>query len=93
MVHSVPAMSCVANTLVTNTLMSTRLLPPIVFVGVLYTIVNLVTVKITGTPVYHFLTWQDWKSPVLATIIILGFVLLYLALSMFDQCLKPTLSR
>ena len=83
-VHSIPAIVGLANTIITNSLMSARLIPPIVGIGVIYMLVNFITVKMSGEPIYDFLTWEDWTSALIATLLLLGFVFIYLILSMLD---------
>lgn len=83
-VHAIPAIVCLSNTIITNTLMSARLIPPIVGIGSIYMVVNFITVKMSGEPIYDFLTWEDWRSPLIATLLITGFIFVYLILSMLD---------
>ena len=46
--------------------------------GVYYVLMNFLGTKIRGQPVYPFMTWDSWKSPVLAAILLGAWCLLYL---------------
>ena len=55
--------------------------------GLMYTISNWHTVVYVrqGKYLYWFLTWQDWKSPAIAALVITVFVSLFYASAILDE--------
>lgn len=88
LVHSVPAISCVINTYMTNCVLSRTLLRPLQFIGVVYLAINFCQTKALGEPVYKFLHWEDTSSLVLVGGLLLGFSLIYIAFCKMDEVLK-----
>lgn len=50
-------------------------------VTLLYSLVNYRETRARGKPLYWFLTWQDWQTPAILTVIIAFVVLLWQAMA------------
>lgn len=57
LVHSIPAVVCFINTLLTNSVLSLKLLKPILIIGAFYFFINFIATKQSGMPIYSFLDW------------------------------------
>ena len=55
-----------------------KLLLPI---GILYDVVNYHAVKASGIPLYWFMTWEDYKTPLICLLLKLIFILVWIALA------------
>ena len=56
--------------------------------GVFYNFVNFVATKYRGTPLYHFLTWEDWTSLLVAGGTTLLSITLYLTICYIQKITK-----
>ena len=77
LVHILPALSVLANFTLTDIVFKNghiRVLPWVFALP--FGLVNCAATKISGAPIYHFLTWEDWRSPA----IVLGLALFATAL-------------
>ena len=61
----------------------------LVGMAVVYGACNYYQTKISGKPVYHFLTWEDYTSFVIYLGLVIGFVGVYYGLSKLSFWLKP----
>ena len=90
-VHSVPGMVALVNTLITNCLLHRRVDKWILYLSVVYCSVNCIQTKIRGKPLYHFLTWESFDSVLIAAGLALGFAFVYFGLCLLDEMAKPGL--
>ena len=86
--HLIPEIVCVANTILTNSKLSTKFIPFIVYIGVIYGTNNFYSTKKSGKPVYPFLTWEGVDSLLIVLGMIVGFIVLWFALVQIDALLK-----
>lgn len=92
-VHIVPAVICVINSSITNCVLSRRGLHSCMLIGTVYFTINFLAVKFLndGVPLYAFLHWRSWHSPVLCVTLLLGFAVFYLVLVLVDESFKHKL--
>jgi len=76
------------NAFFTNIVLSRKVLAPLVQFGMFYMFTNFVQTKRSGKPIYYFLTWEDYRSPTLVVIMLLGFSMIYIGLCKIDEYLK-----
>jgi hypothetical protein len=60
-------------------------------IGLLYAIVNCIQTKRTGTPLYSFLTWEDYTSPLFCLGLMIAFKYMWLASVSLTIAIKPRL--
>ena len=83
--HSVPAMVCLINTLITQTVMTSSLLIPLQVVAVIYNFINFCQTKIGGKPIYDFMTWDPIQNTAGFVIVLIGvFSAFYVLLCKMD---------
>ena len=83
--HIVPPLVCAVNSLMTNCKLSAKYIPVLISFGLFYGGVNCYTTKVTGKPVYGFMTWQGFDSVLIIFGMISGFSLIYLVLCWLDS--------
>lgn len=88
LVHSVPLLTCMTNTYLTNCVLSRRLLRPLQAIGMIYLGINFCQTKVLGEPVYKFLNWQDTSSLVMVFGLLFSFSLTYIAFCKMDEYIK-----
>jgi len=64
---------------------------PITTIALLYSFVNFITTKMNGKPVYDFLHWENFETPLLIFGVILGTNAFYLGLCVIDEKIKAKL--
>ena len=88
-VHIVPSVS----TLLSYTTLDIRLnhshANPLVGVAVVYGVLNCYVTHSTGKPVYDFLDWQDFRSPVIYCLLVSTFYVCYFGLAKLSFAVKP----
>mmetsp|Transcript_38077 Transcript_38077/g.58106 ORF Transcript_38077/g.58106 Transcript_38077/m.58106 type:complete len:80 (+) Transcript_38077:608-847(+) len=70
--------------------MSKRLLRIILFAGVVYSVINYIGTTLRGRPLYDFLDWQDWKSPVVIVALLSGISGIYMVMCKIDKAMKSS---
>lgn len=88
LVHSLPAVVCFINTLLTNSVLSLKLLKPILIIGAFYLFINFIATKYKGIPLYSFLDWKSSESFVIASGMLFSFGAVYFVLCKIDEGLK-----
>lgn len=86
--HIVPGFVCIVNTWLTNSKLSKKFLPGLIFFGLIYAIVNFYMTKKTGKPIYPFLTWEGPDSLLIIAAMIAVFSLFYMGMCWIDGQLK-----
>lgn len=87
-VHSVPAIVCVINSLMTRTVLHRSIIKPIIGVASAYLFVNFCATKIQGTPMYDFLHWESMETAVIAGGILFTFTMVYFGFCLIDEKIK-----
>ena len=87
-VHITPGIACLVNSVITKSVLTRKLLKPLLYFGIFYLFVNFLQVKISGLPVYAFLTWEDSSSYILVACLQFGFAIIYIILCMIDEYFK-----
>ena len=88
MAHIVPGFVCIINTWLTNSKLSKKFLPGLIFFGLIYAIVNFYMTKKTGKPIYPFLTWEGPDSLLIIAAMIAVFFQCY-GVYVFSVLYKP----
>ena len=57
----------------------------VVVIASIYIFVNYLSTKRRGRPLYWFLTWDDWKSPVIALVLIGSASFIFYSLAFLDE--------
>ena len=60
-------------------------------IGFFYACVNAYQTMSTGKPLYHFLTWEDYTSPIICMTIIGVMNLLFKAFILLTKHVKPNM--
>lgn len=77
LIHIVPAAIAFANVFCSQIVLCFEHIHFMVVYGVCYTVVNFVGTHVKGKPIYGFLTWQDFTSVIIASVILVVNVLIY----------------
>jgi len=56
--------------------------------GAFYCLINLIQTKVRGIPVYPFLTWDSWKSPMISVFMEIFFAFVYILMCLMDEIIK-----
>ena len=88
MVHSVPMITCIINSLITNTVIHRGIIKPICWFTPIYSVINFIGTKINGAPLYAFLHWESMETPLLICGILGTFVGIYFGLCFLDEKVK-----
>ena len=84
--HSVPAICALILLLINDTILVKRHCYFLICFGTAYAVSNYFSVKSRGgKPLYWFMTWEDYKSPMIAAEIIAFFVSLFYVTAIFDS--------
>ena len=88
-VHILPSVS----TLLSYMTLDIRLHPnhanPFLLVAVAYGVLNCYVTLSTGKPVYDFLDWQDYRSPLIYCLLVASFYIFYIGLVRLSFVMKP----
>ena len=93
MVHLVPGVAWVVNSLITNTILHRGILKFICVLTVIYSSVNFVATKSRGVPIYDFMHWESIETPLVILGILAAFSIIYLGLVSIDEKLKWQLTQ
>ena len=93
MVHLVPGVAWVVNSLITNTILHRGILKFICVLTVIYSSVNFVATKSRGVPIYDFMHWESMETPLVILGILAAFSIIYLGLVSIDEKLKWQLTQ
>jgi hypothetical protein len=74
--------------LITNTVLSLRLIKPILILGTFYLFINFLATKIKGAPLYSFLNWESKESILISGVMLFSFGAVYYVLCKIDEVLK-----
>ena len=81
LVHIFPTIAYVLNARMTEFELDAGHWKLFVPLGILYAIVNYFETQRLGRPLYWFMTWQDWTTPVIAIGLQIAFSLLWIVLA------------
>ena len=87
-VHVVPAVACLWNAYLTNTVLSRKMVRPFLMTACLYLSINFCQTVATGEPVYSFLTWKGIETPIYCTFMLIVFSGAYLLMCSADEFCK-----
>ena len=87
-VHIQPAICCLINSYMTDCVMSRHLLKPSCIIYFLYMGLNFVQTRMTGVPVYAFMPWTTYETPLLMTVLLVAFSIVFIAFCIIDETLK-----
>ena len=93
MVHILPAVSFAINHLSTDIVIYEGHAKGLCSVGIIYAAVNATHTITTGVPLYSFLTWTDYKSPLLCAGMLTGFLLVFRSIARLTQVMKPWMQK
>ena len=88
-VHIVPCLAFLMNWAVTDVVLYENHRIGLTCMGIMYCIVNCLETLKKGEPLYWFLTWEDFWSPVICTVILLIINIVYTAFGTLSHNLKP----
>ena len=88
LVHIIPGFSCMLSSYFTNCILTRKMLVPMLYFGVFYCFVNFLQTKVSGEPVYDFLSWRDFGSLLIVTFLLLVFSIFYLLGCKLDEYIK-----
>ena len=77
LVHIFPAISVVIMFLTTDLQMTPSHFKGFIPIGLIYSIINYWATIRNGEPVYSFLTWEDYKTPLILVGMMIGFSAFY----------------
>ena len=72
----------------TNCVMSRHLLKPSWAIYIAYMGLNFAQTKITGKPVYKFMHWNTYETPLLMAGLLIAFSVVFIAFCIIDENLK-----
>jgi hypothetical protein len=87
--HSFPAVSLVLSWVVTDIRMDPSHWKYLLILGIVYAFINFLSTKIAGKYLYPFLKWEDFSSPLIASVIIAGVVGVYYGVARLSHVIKP----
>ena len=91
-VHIVPAVCCLINTAISNIVLSRKPVKMYLGAGFAYCMLNYVTTRIIGEPLYSFMPWVTFMSTFKIVLLLLFFcAIAYLTLCKIDESLKSHL--
>jgi hypothetical protein len=94
LVHSIPAVCCLLNTLITKTVMKRGMVKALLYFSIGFTALQFVVVKSTGRVLYFFLNFQDGlKTWIIVAGIVFGSSGVFLAFCFADEMLKGDLRK
>ena len=79
--------------MITNTVLTQKMIKPLLAIGIFYLFVNFVQVKYSGEPVYDFLTWEDLSSFFTVITMLAGFAVVYIGICKIDEIYKQRYFR
>ena len=82
-IHLTPALSFIANFGVSNYRIVGSYWKFLAPLGVVYCIINYLETLKRGEPLYWFITWEDYKTPLLCAAMIAGFSVVFVLLAGF----------
>ena len=88
LVHIIPSVCCLVNTLITNAVMDPSVFNIFLKIGIAYLGVNCAVSKLNQKPLYNFLTWESWDSLAICAGIIFFTYIIFYALCAIDRLLK-----
>ena len=89
MVHILPSISFIINHLATDVVICDGHAKGLCSVGIVYSAVNAYHTISTGVPLYPFLTWTDYKSPMICVIMMMGFLFIFGSIAKLTRMMKP----
>ena len=90
-VHSFPIVAFVLNWLLTDVVLYEKHIIGLNVFGITYAAVNAYHTITSGIPLYPFLTWKDYKSPLICLILIIIVNLIYGTFVNLTRMMKPSL--
>jgi hypothetical protein len=88
-VHSFPAIAFLINFLNTDIVVYDGHMKGLSMFGLIYSSINAYNTITTGKPIYFFLTWEDYTSPLIVLGIYVTFVLVYKSVAELTRAIKP----
>lgn len=88
-VHIVPCIAFLMNWAVTDAVVYNNHRIGLTFVGIAYSFVNYYETQKRGKPLYWFLTWEDFWSPVICVMILVMINVVFSAFNSLSKSLKP----
>ena len=88
-VHSFPAIAFFINFLNTDIVVYDGHMKGLSIFGLIYSATNAYNTITTGKPIYFFLTWEDYTSPLIVLGIYATFVLVYKSIAKLTRAVKP----
>ena len=92
LVHSLPALAVVANFVLSDVVLKTEHSFLLIPLGLFFGFLNYCACAIQGKPLYFFLTWQDWTSPMLVLGLTLYISMMFYLLSVITWKIKRGLN-
>lgn len=92
-VHTLPSLAFIINWYCTDIVLYDGHRTILTLLGVLYSCVNAYATISTGVPLYHFLTWQDYMSPLICVISLIILNLVFSAFVRMSRLLKPKMGK
>ena len=87
-VHIQPGICCLINSYMTNCVMSRHLLKPSWVIYFMYMGLNFVQTKVSGKPVYKFMPWTTYETPLLMAGLLIAFSIVFIAFCIIDETIK-----
>jgi hypothetical protein len=88
LLHTVPLISSIGNFLVTDIIFLRSHVKIILYFQVIYNIVNFIEVKSSGKPLYAFLTWESYDSPLICLAIMVISYFLFIGFCKTSELIK-----
>ena len=63
--------------------------PKLIPIFALYCLINFVATKVREKPLYWFLDWEDYKSPLICIVITASFIMIFQAIARLSHSIKP----
>ena len=90
LIHSWPFLTVFLNVAMTKTIFIYEHYRYLLYVGVIYTIINFVATKVKGKPLYDFLHWNDMSSLIYAIFLNVIAISFYLGMCFLVNSVKNT---
>lgn len=88
-VHSLPALMFLVNWMQMDCVIAKGHSTGLNLLGITYSICNCIQTKYSGIPVYPFLNWEDYTSPIIVGVTLLVFNLSFSTFVKFSYFIKP----
>ena len=91
--HIQPGVVCLINSYMTNCVMSTSLIKPGIVACISYNCLNFVQTKFIGKPVYTFMPWTSYETPMLMSGLMVVFAMVFIVFCKTDEYFKLPINK